>query len=231
MSKYLDENGLLYYDGKVKARLNNKVDKVAGKTLTSNDYITEDKNKLTGIEAGAQVNVIEEISINGTEATITGKKASVTIEAGKIDLIKVNNVDQAITNKTVNISVPTKVSDLNNDSNFATVSQIPTNNNQLTNGAGYQTSSEVQTAINNAIKDITSFEFVIVTTLPTTGNKGVIYLVPNTGTSPNAYDEYIWLGSEKKYEKIGSTDINLSNYWSKTELVTITNEEIDNITK
>lgn len=37
--------------------------------------------------------------------------------------------------------IPTKTSDLTNDSNFATVSQIPTNNNQLTNGAGYITNS------------------------------------------------------------------------------------------
>lgn len=46
--------------------------------------------------------------------------------------------------------IPTKTSDLTNDSNFATVSQIPTNNNQLTNGAGYITgisSSDVTTAL------------------------------------------------------------------------------------
>lgn len=46
--------------------------------------------------------------------------------------------------------IPTKTSDLTNDSNFATVSQIPTNNNQLTNGAGYITgisSSDVTSAL------------------------------------------------------------------------------------
>ena len=43
------------------------------------------------------------------------------------------------------IDIPTKTSDLTNDSNFATVSQIPTNNNQLTNGAGYITSADLPT--------------------------------------------------------------------------------------
>ena len=33
-----------------------KVDKVAGKQLSTNDYTTSDMNKLSGIEAGAQVN-------------------------------------------------------------------------------------------------------------------------------------------------------------------------------
>ncbi|MCG3706376.1 hypothetical protein L5F43_07750 [Aliarcobacter butzleri] len=37
--------------------LNNKVDKVNGKGLSSNDFTTTEKNKLANIEAGAQVNV------------------------------------------------------------------------------------------------------------------------------------------------------------------------------
>lgn len=41
------------------------------------------------------------------------------------------------------------------------------------------------------------------------------------------YDEYIWTGTG--YEKIGTTDVDLTNYWSKTELVAIQNNEIDTI--
>ncbi len=37
-------------------QLNNKVDKVQGKGLSTNDYTTTEKNKLAGIEAGAEVN-------------------------------------------------------------------------------------------------------------------------------------------------------------------------------
>ena len=36
--------------------LDQKVDKVSGKGLSTNDYTTEEKNKLAGIQAGAQVN-------------------------------------------------------------------------------------------------------------------------------------------------------------------------------
>lgn len=44
-----------------------KVDKEAGKTLTSNDYTTIEKNKLSGIENNAQVNNIS--NSNATELT------------------------------------------------------------------------------------------------------------------------------------------------------------------
>ena len=48
--------------------LSGKVDKEQGKGLSSNDYTNEDKTKLDGIQAGAQVNTIEHIFLNDTEA-------------------------------------------------------------------------------------------------------------------------------------------------------------------
>ena len=60
--------------------------------------------------------------------------------------------------------------------------------------------------------------FVIVTELPETGESGVFYLVPATGaTSPNIYTEYIWIADENRYEKIGDKEVDLSNYYTKTE--------------
>ena len=38
-----------------------------------------DKAKLDGVAAGAQANVIESVSVNGNNATVTGKAAAVTI--------------------------------------------------------------------------------------------------------------------------------------------------------
>lgn len=150
MAKYLDDNGLLYYDGKIKARLSNKVDKEQGKGLFSGDY-------------------------------------------------------NDLNNKP---SIPTKVSDISND-------------------LDYKTGTEVQNAIDSAISGITGIDFQIVSSLPTTGEKGVIYLVSNSGSGTDVYDEYIWLSDNNKFEKIGSTDVDLTNYWSKSELTTITNGDID----
>ncbi len=53
MSKYLDSNGLLYFWQKLKTALGTKVDAVAGKGLSTNDYTTAEKTKLEGISAGA----------------------------------------------------------------------------------------------------------------------------------------------------------------------------------
>lgn len=53
MSRYLEENGLLYFWNKIKAALGGKVDKEQGKGLSANDYTTAEKNKLSGIAAGA----------------------------------------------------------------------------------------------------------------------------------------------------------------------------------
>lgn len=56
-----------------------KVDKIDGKGLSTNDYTTSEKSKLGGIAAGAQVNVIEEIHVNGAKVSPTGKTVDISI--------------------------------------------------------------------------------------------------------------------------------------------------------
>ena len=51
----------------------NKVDKVAGKQLSTEDYSTDEKNKLNGIATGAQVNVLENLTLGGTALTKNNK--------------------------------------------------------------------------------------------------------------------------------------------------------------
>lgn len=63
--KYLDQNGLLYLWQKLKTLLGGKVDKVDGKGLSTNDYTTAEKNKLSGIASGAN---------NYTHPTTSGNK-------------------------------------------------------------------------------------------------------------------------------------------------------------
>lgn len=56
-----------------------KVDVEAGKGLSTNDYTTEDKNKLAGVEVGAQANVIEVIKINGVDIQISEKSVNIPL--------------------------------------------------------------------------------------------------------------------------------------------------------
>lgn len=111
---------------------------------------------------------------------------------------------------------------------FAKKTDIPTDNASLANGAGYQTSENVSAAITAALADVSGVEFTIVEQLPPTGTKGTIYLVKKTATaSGNIYTEYIWVNNA--WEIIGDTTIDLSNYLQKSDIVAITNEEIDTI--
>lgn len=229
MAKYLDENGLLYYNQKLNTKFEGKVDKDGNKVLSDVNFTSAYETKLKGLEnytlptasaetlGGIKVGAGLQISEQGTlSATGGGTADSVdweNVQDKPTTIAGYGITDASISNKTITLG-----------SNSVTV---PTNNNELTNGAGYQTASEVQSAITEAIGDITSFEFQIVEELPGTGENGVIYLISNSGTGQNIYDEYIWTGTT--FEKIGTTDVDLSNYWSKTDLVAIQNSEIDTI--
>ena len=246
LGSYVDKDGLLYFKQKldglyakqssVNSALGGKVDKVNGKGLSTNDFTTAEKQKLTGIATGAQVN--------------------------KLEAVKVNNVALDILEKAVNIDLTpylkkaeqkTKTSQLTNDSDFQTSAQVEkaisgkgyqtsaqveqaitakgyqTSSQVQTaiNAKGYQTSSQVQSLINTAVGKITGIDFQVVSALPTTGKKGVIYLKSNNGISGNIYDEYIWV--DTKYEKIGTTDIDLSGYYNTTNFKPLSNVEIDTI--
>ena len=131
-------------------------------------------------------------------------------EANTINTIKVNGTTiNPDTSKAVDIMVPTKVSALTNDS-------------------GYQTGSQVSSSIATAIKINTIISFSIVESLPQTGENGVIYLIADTHSDSNdSYDEYAWISSINKFEKIGNTDVDLSGYIRDDEIAPITTSEID----
>lgn len=96
-----------------------------------------------------------------------------------------------------------------------------------TNTTQIATTSFVNTAITNALGNFTGVSYEVVQALPASGAAGTIYLISNSGTNPNIYDEYIYVNNG--FEKIGTTDVDLTNYWSKTELVVIPNTTIDYI--
>lgn len=78
----------------VTSGLGGKVDKVSGSRLMTDAEGT----KLSGIAAGAQVNIIESVKRNGVAVPVSGKA--------------------------VDVSVPTKVSELQNDSAYVTQSAL-----------------------------------------------------------------------------------------------------------
>ena len=249
--KYLDKDGLLYVKQKIAGQF---VAQETGKGLSTNDYTTTEKNKLAGIETGAEVNEIESITVNGVAATISNKAATVTIPVGTsvIETIKVNGVTQTITNKTVDISVPTNNNELTNGAGYITgidSSDVTTalgfTPYDSTNPNGYQTAAQVSTAIDNKIsttyKAKGSVTFANLPSL-TAANEGNVYNVTDSFTTTSDFVE----GSGNKYpagtnvviiNTTGTTYkydvlagfVDLSGYVLDSDLVAITNNEIDTI--
>ena len=248
--KYLDDNGLLYFWQKI---TNKFVPKETGKGLSTNDYTSAEKTKLSGIASGAEVNVIENIEVNGVSGTVSGKTASVTIQAGAIDTISVNGTAQTIdTNKNVNITVPTKVSDITNDSGFITginssdvttaLGYTPYN---ATNPDGFQTAAQVNTAIDTKISSTYKAKgSVAFASLPaaSSASEGFVYNVSDSFTTTADFVEGAGntypagtnvviintTGSTYKYDVL-SGFVDLSGYVLNSDLVAITNAEIDTI--
>ena len=123
-----------------------------------------------------------------------------------IEDIKINGVSTAISDKTVNITTPTKTSDITNDSGFVT--------NIVNDLVNYYLKSEVYTKeeVQSLIGRISSLELIKVDALPTENIKtSVIYLVPKEQSEEsNIYTEYIYM--DGKWEIIGDTSVDLSQY-------------------
>ncbi len=95
---------------------------------------------------------------------------------------------------------------------YAKKETIPTKVSQLENDKTFKSESEIQSMIEKA----SSLKKEVVTSLPQTGKDDVIYLVKDDkGKDNNNYLEYLWLNG--KYELIGSTQVDLSGYMTKDE--------------
>lgn len=144
--------------------------------------------KLSGIDAGADVNVIETIKVNDSALTPDSNKA-------------------------VNITVPTKVGDLTNDSGFITKAV-----NDLTN---YYKKSETytKTEVDNLVDVIPKFSIAVVNALPTESIQNTtIYLVQSGNNTSNLYTEYIYVNNA--WEILGAQEVDLSGYVRKSDIAT-----------
>lgn len=159
---------------------------------------TADKTKLDGIQAGATAITVDS-ALSSTSTNPLQNKAINTALGNKADLAS-----------------PT----------FTGTPKAPTPS-ASTNNTQIATTAYVTSAIATAISGISGISFEIVAILPSTGDSGTIYLVSNSGSSTNIYDEYIYVNNA--WEKIGTTDVDLSGYVQSSDLIAITNAEIDTI--
>ena len=130
-------------------------------------------------------------------------------EPNVIDTIKINGTAVTPSNKEVNINVPVV-------DNAVTAGGV----NPVQGGV-------IKSYVDDAIASVVGVEFEIVQALPASGTAGTIYLVPNSSSGANIYDEYIYVSN--RFEKIGSTDVDLTGYFNTNNLPAVTTAEIDTI--
>lgn len=111
----------------------------------------------------------------------------------------------------------------NMENTYAKKDEIPDVSEFITisvdNLVNYYRKSETynQEQVNSLIGSITTINFKIVDSLPGTGENNLIYLVPSSKQEEkNIKDEYIWVNDS--WELIGSTKIDLSNYYTRDEV-------------
>jgi len=123
---------------------------------------------------------------------------------------------------------PTNVSAWTNDVSYQTAMQVSASISTALTASGFQTASQVETLIDAALSTLDTDIFVVVETLPaaSSANPNKIYLAPAPGGSgSNIMEE--WVVVNGAWEKMGSVDISLEGYFNESNLVPITNSEID----
>lgn len=159
------------------------------------------KEKLTKLEALQELSKrIEQDYATKESVNSLSKRVDDLVTAGGepnvIETVKVNGVAQEVTEKAVDIKVPTKVSDLTNDSAF-------------------QTNTEVAQAIQTAISKTGHAVFKKVDAVPeaAAAEDNVLYLVMNSKTKH--YDIYAKV--ENEVVLLDDTTVDLTNYVEKED--------------
>ena len=92
------------------------------------------------------------------------------------------------------------------------------------------TTAFVDSAVEIAIGKLDGIKFSVVNALPTAGESSTVYMVlASDGSEDDVYDEYIWLSANQKFEKIGSTRVDLSDYYNKEEVDALFPKSADDV--
>ena len=236
--------------------LDEKVDKEAGKGLSTNDYDDAASAKLYGIQAGAEVNVQSDWteSDSASDAFIKNKPSPISMAAG-------NGISITEANDTVTIAVTDAIATsawvASNFASAAQISDMATQTYVIQETSGKLDKSESanywpQTSANAVIPAGTDASNQLVNELglaaamadfggfkkstpdasgkPTESDPStkIIYLTyVSSAASPDKYNEWIWDSAGNDYELIGDTTLDLTGYATETYVDQHTSGKID----
>ena len=175
---------------------------------------TMDSSLSTTSENGVQNKVITN-ALNGKQNTLV-QGSGITIDTTDPSHPQISaNIDY-----TNLINKPTKLSDFTNDENFIT--------NTANNLSNYylKTETYTQSEVNDLISQLASLSIDIVETLPTSDiSTTTIYLI----NVPDTTNYVQWMYINNAWANIGSTSVDLTNYYTKTQVNTLLNDKVDKV--
>ena len=203
-------------------------DKSTMKTYISKMFVPKEVNILDTTYWQYLCNgaIINNLTSHDAEAALSANMGRVLKEA--LDALQSkHNQDITTVNNTINSTKTELNNTINTTKNSLQQSITAVSNNLSSSTKALEDSidavdkkhGEDVADLQAKIDDITEIDIRVVSSLPSTGVKGVIYFVKNNSSTDanNVYTEYVWISSTSKYEILGQfkSEPDLSNYQPK----------------
>lgn len=204
--KYLDKDGLEYYNGKIQTKLNGKQNTLTSQTAYSSKGSATKVPQITTNSLG-QVTNISEVTI--TQPTVNNGTLTIQKNGSNVQTFTANQSS----NVTANITVPTQTSELTNNSGF------------ITSSGNVATATTLQTIYFNRNNNSNTWAKVATCSLAATYNENHAYLfikgTHNSNYKQNGIIAIDAVGNNTKGKistyaaqfMSSTTDLNLENFY------------------
>lgn len=165
--------------------------------------------------------------INNADTTPTKDSTNLVLSGGVKDAIDSLNSDFNADLATINSSITNLSDEIDNIVNVEIGDQLKSSiiDNLTSSDTEKALSARQGKVLKELIDNLANLQIAVVDTLPATGESNIIYLIKKVGTGTDIHDEYVYV--EGNWEKIGTTDVDLSNYYTKTQVDSI-KDTLDN---
>ena len=203
-NKFLDNNGLSYLWAKIKAMFGGKVDKVDGKGLSTNDYTTAEKTKLSNIADGANKTTVDSALSTSSTNPVQNKVINTALgnKVDKVDGKGLSTNDFSTDYKNKLDGIAAGATNVTVDDALSATSENPVQN------------KKVKAALDKKVdkvdgKGLSANDY-------TTAEKNKLAGYPD---EPNSvYVSGIVLDGKTQDFSAGLVDLNLSNYAKKSDV-------------
>lgn len=165
--------------------------------------------------------------INNADTTPTKDSTNLVLSGGVKDAIDSLNSDFNADLATINSSITNLSDEIDNIVNVEIGDQLKSSiiDNLTSSDTEKALSARQGKVLKELIDNLANLQIAVVDTLPATGESNIIYLIKKAGTGTDIHDEYVYV--EGNWEKIGTTDVDLTNYYTKTQVDSI-KDTLDN---